>query len=827
MTPLPVDDLLPDLRTALAEKRTAVVQAPPGAGKTTRVPLALLDAPWLAGRKLIMLEPRRLAARAAAQYMAKLLGERVGESVGYRVRMDTRVGPRTRIEVVTEGVLTRLLQSDPALDGYGLVVFDEFHERSLHAELSLALCLEARQALRPDLRLLVMSATLDGEAVARLLGDAPLLTSEGRSFSVTTHYRSLDAGARLEPQVAAAVRRVLTEESGSLLVFLPGGGEIRRVAAMLANHLLQDVDLLPLYGDLSQTTQDVAILPAAPGRRKLVLATSIAETSLTIEGIRVVVDAGLARMPRFDPVSGLTRLITQRVSRASADQRRGRAGRLGPGVCYRLWSEGERLEAQSSPEILQADLAPLALELAQWGVADASRLAWLDPPPPAALAQARELLQELEALDAAGHISAHGRRLLELPLHPRLAHMVAKSAAWNAGWLACLLAALVSERDILPPDARQADVALRLQLLADEREHAADLDRQRLKRVRAAAADVARQAGIAPDRQVLPEPAGRLLALAYPDRIAKHRPGNQSRYLLANGRGAFLSADDPLGKSTWLAVAELDGDPRDARIFLAARMDENEVRGLFADQIVIRERVEWDESEGALRAAREQRLGAIVLERHPLQAADPQQVTALLLAAVRRRGLSCLPWTTALRNWQARLLFLRRPNSEAWPDVSDEKLLATLEVWLAPYLAGRTRLAHLADVPLKDALHALLDHRQQRLLEELAPTHVAVPTGSHIPVDYTAGEIPVLAVRLQELFGLAETPSIAGGRVPLLLHLLSPAHRPVQVTRDLAGFWRTSYQDVRKDMKGRYPKHFWPDDPMSAAPTRRMKRRLP
>ena len=821
---LPIDTLLPAIGTALAERGAAVAQAPPGAGKTTRVPLALLDAGWLKGRKLVMLEPRRLAARAAAQFMARRLGERVGETVGYRVRMDTRVGPRTRIEVVTEGVLTRLLQSDPALGSYGLVIFDEFHERSLQADLSLALCLEARQVLRPDLRLLVMSATLDGQAVARLLGDAPLLTSEGRSFPVTTHYHPADARARLEPQVAAAVGRVLEQETGSVLVFLPGGAEIRRVAALLEKHLPPDADLMMLYGDMPLAAQDAAILPAAAGRRKLVLATSIAETSLTIEGVRAVVDVGLARVPRFDPVSGLTPLVTQRVSRASADQRRGRAGRLEPGVCYRLWSEGERLEAQSPPEILQADLAPLALELAQWGVADASRLAWLDPPPPAALAQARELLQELQALDAARHITAHGRRLLELPLHPRLAHMVTKSAAWNAGWLACVLAALLSERDILAPDARQADVALRLQLLTDERAHAADLDRHRLKRVRAAAADIARQAGIAPDSQVLPELAGRVLAQAYPDRIAKHRAGNQSRYLLANGRGAFVSTGDPLGKSAWLAVAELDGDPREARIFLAARVDENELRELLADQIVTRERVEWDESENAVRAVREQCLGAIVLEQRPLQAADPQRVAALLLAAVRRRGLGCLPWTAALRNWQARVLLLRRVDAAYWPEVSDTKLLATLEDWLAPYLAGRTRLAHLADVPLKQALYALLDHRQQRLLEELAPTHVTVPSDSRIPVDYTAGEIPVLAVRLQELFGLAATPSIAVGRVPLLLHLLSPAGRPLQVTRDLAGFWNSSYRDVRKEMQGRYPKHPWPDDPLRASPTRRAKR---
>ncbi len=828
MASLPIDSLLPEIRATLAEKTALVIQAPPGAGKTTRVPLALLDAPWLKGRKLILLEPRRLAARAAAHYMAKLLGETVGATVGYRIRMDTRVGPRTRIEVVTEGILTRLLQSDAALSGYGLVVFDEFHERSLHADLSLALCLEARQILRPDLRLAAMSATLDAAPVAQLLGNAPLLTSEGRSFPVTTTYRPLLARERLEAQVANSVRRVLAEDSGSVLVFLPGTGEIRRVANLLAEQIPSDVTVMPLYGDLSQAQQEAAILPAEAGRRKLVLATSIAETSLTIEGVRVVVDAGLMRMPRFDPVSGMTRLLTMRVSRASADQRRGRAGRLEAGVCYRLWSEGERLETQSVPEILQADLAPLALELARWGTQEAGMLAWLDAPPAAALAQARELLQRLEALDEPGRITAHGSRLLELPLHPRLAHMVVTGAADGHGGLAALMAALLSERDILPPGASQADIAARLQLFAADERADSRADPQQLKRVLMAAKDIAHAAGMKFEaRNMDIHAAGRLLALAYPDRIARRRPGNVPRYLLSGGRGAFLPEADPLGAAEWLAVAELDGNPREARIYLAAAMDEANVRRLFAKQINRHEVVEWDEANGGVMAVMEQRLGALVLERRPLDAPDSSQVAVLLLQAIRRRGLACLPWTPVLRNWQARVLFLRRVAGETWPAVEDASLLATLETWLAPFLQGLSRLSQLANLPLQHALNCLLDQAQQRRLDELAPTHCVVPTGSRIPIDYTAGDTPVLAVRLQELFGLAHTPAVVDGRVVLLLHLLSPAHRPVQVTRDLAGFWRTSYQDVRKDMKGRYPKHFWPDDPMAATPTRRAKRPSP
>ncbi|HET7649266.1 MAG TPA: ATP-dependent helicase HrpB [Gammaproteobacteria bacterium] len=823
MDPLPIEPLLPPLRDALDTRGCAVLEAPPGAGKTTRVPLALLDADWLGGRKLVMLEPRRLAARAAASYMAQQLGETAGETVGYRVRMDNRVGPHTRIEVVTEGVLTRMLQSDPSLSGYGAVIFDEFHERSLHADLALALCVEARQALRPDLRLLVMSATLAGDAVARLLDGAPRLRSGGRSFPVVTKHCPPPPGKRLEAAVAQVTGTALAEETGSLLVFLPGAREIRRVAELLDRQLPGDVELVPLYGDLAQAQQDAAIRKPPPGRRKVVLATAIAESSLTIEGVRVVVDSGWSRVPRFDPVSGMTRLVTVRVSRASADQRRGRAGRLEPGVCYRLWSEGERLEAHSAPEITQADLASLVLELAQWGAQDASQLAWLNPPPAAALSQARELLQQLGALDQSGRITAHGRRLVALPLHPRLAHMVVRGAARGAGWLACLIAALVSERDILSGPNVSADAGLRLRLLADESARADDA--ARVRRVRAIARDIAGQAGVARTDTGSSHDAGLLLALAYPDRIAQRRPGSGARFLLSNGRGAFLPDSDPLGHAAWLAVAELDGEAREARIFLAAELDEAELRQEFAGQIQSRDVLAWDEDRQAVDAAIETRLGALLLERRASDRPDVARVAALLADAIRRKGLGVLPWTPASRNWQARVMFLHREAGNDWPAVDDAALAATLDAWLLPYLHGKSRVSHLADLPLQQALAALLDYRQQRLLDELAPTHVTVPTGSRIAIDYTSGEVPVLAVRLQELFGLAETPAIMGGRVPLLLHLLSPARRPVQVTRDLAGFWRSSYRDVRKDLRGRYPKHYWPDDPLQAEPVRGVRRK--
>ena len=815
--PLPIDALLPDIRRQLASHAALVIQAPPGAGKTTRVPLALMDEPWMRSQKLVMLEPRRLAARAAARRMASELGEEPGGRVGYRVRLDTRVGPATRIEVVTEGVLTRLLQDDPSLSGYAAVLFDEFHERSLQTDLALALCLESQAALRPELKLVVMSATLDAAPVAKLLGEAPVLTSEGRLFPVETRYFPPREREPLLPQVQLVVERALAEEQGSILVFLPGTGEIRKLQQRLEQRLPPDVIVAPLYGDLDNAAQDRAIEPPPSGRRKVVLATSIAETSLTIEGIRVVVDAGRMRMPRFDPVSGMSRLETVRVSRASADQRRGRAGRLAPGVCYRLWRESDPLAPANTPELLVADLSELALELARWGATEPGALRWLDAPPAAAYAQARELLQELGALDDAGRITAHGREISRLPLHPRLAHMVLRGKALGWGGLACDIAALLSERDPLRstgPDT-QADIHARLRMLA-----ANDQDSQKRTRlIRQVAKDLRRSAGIAA-RDTEPGDEGVLTAFAYPDRIAQRRPGELPRYLLANGRGALLAEGDALAQAPYLAVAQLDGAAREARVFMAARIRREDLERHFPERIQTRESVSWDAAAGAALARRLRCLGALVLEEALAKSVTPEMLSAALLDAVRQIGLDCLPWTPNLRNLQARILFLRRELGESWPDVTDAALLSNLDTWLAPYLAGMSRLSHLGELPLADALMGMLDHRQRRQLEEQAPTHVTVPSGSSIRLDYAEGEVPILRVRLQEMFGLADTPKLAQGRVPVMLHLLSPAQRPVQVTRDLAGFWQRTWPEVKKELKGRYPRHQWPDYPMQAPASR-------
>ena len=813
---LPIDALLPEIRRRLQDHDSLVIQAAPGAGKTTRVPPALLDASWSKGRKLIMLEPRRLAARAAARFMASELGEQPGGTVGYRVRMESRIGRDTRIEIVTEGVLTRLLQEDPALSDYAAVIFDEFHERSLQADLALALCLESRAALRPNLKLVVMSATLEAAPVAKLLGDAPVLTSEGRAFPVETRYLPLRPREPELPQVQLAVERALQEEQGSLLVFLPGVGEIRRLQQRLEGRLPGSVRLAPLYGDLDNAEQDQAISPPPDGMRKLVLATSIAETSLTIEGIRVVVDMGEMRVPRFDPVSGMSRLETLRVSRASADQRRGRAGRLGPGICYRLWRESETLAPATTPEILAADLADLVLELARWGASTPDSLHWLDAPPAAAFQQAQELLRELGAIDAQGRITAHGSEMLKLPLHPRLAHMVLRGKALGWAGMACDLAALLSERDILrsagsiPP----ADVHLRLRMLS-----ASDYETQRrTRRLRLVASDLRRSAGVPAKDGTLGE-EGVLLGFAYPDRLAQRRPGEAPRYLLANGRGATLPEGDDLSAAPWLAVAQLDGMAREARIFMAGRIAKADMERHFADRIGEADSVSWDESSGAVLARRQKRLGALVLE-DSAATVTPDILAKGLLEAVRQKGLGVLPWTPALRNLQARVAFLRRVLGPEWPDLSDAALLAGLDDWLTPWLQGMSRLSHLQRLPLDEALSGLMDHAHRRKLEEQAPSHVTVPSGSSIRVDYTEGEIPVLRVKLQEMFGQADTPKLAGGKVPVMLHLLSPAQRPVQVTQDLRGFWQRTWPEVKKELKGRYPKHQWPEDPTVAVASR-------
>ena len=838
MPALPIDPVLPALRTTLREHVSAVLQAPPGAGKTTRVPLALLDEDWLGGQKIVMLEPRRLAARAAAHRMAASLGERVGHTVGYRVRMDTRVSRDTRIEVVTEGVLTRMLQSDPTLDGIGLVIFDEFHERNLPSDLGLAFALETQAALRDDLRLLVMSATLDGARIATLLDDAPLLTSEGRAYPVETHYldRMPEPHWRIEGHVVAAVRRALAEHDGDVLVFLPGAGEIRRTEAMLSDAgLSPNVSVAPLYGDLTQDAQDRAIAPSPAEHRKIVLSTPIAETSLTIEGVRVVIDGGLARAPRFDPNSGMTRLETVRISNASAEQRQGRAGRLGPGVCQRLWTPPVQahLTPHTPPEILTTDLAPLALELAAWGVHDPADLRWLDPPPSAAFDAARDLLTDLGALQG-GTITAHGRAMAALGFHPRLAHLALRGRDLGVGATACDLAALLSERDLFrrqgdayPP----ADLRLRLELLAPGRSHDGfargyAVARGAVQRVRKEAAHWRQRLSVG-DRDRDIDAAGVLLALAYPDRIAERRPGgdgNDVRFRLRNGRAARLRNAGALGSADYLVAAHLDGRRGESTIFLAAPITPEEIETHFADQIVPDDVIAWDDAAGLVRARRQERIGAVVLKDGPLPDAAPHALAVALLDGIRERGLGTLPWTKEARRLRDRLGFAHHI-ADGWPATSDDALLAGLDDWLLPHLIGMKRLDDLRRLDLVALLQGLAGWQRRADLDRLAPTHLTVPSGSNIPIDYSEPAAPVLAVRLQEVFGLRDTPRVGDGRVPLTLHLLSPAQRPVQVTQDLASFWHDAYYDVRKDLRGRYPKHPWPDDPLTATPTNRAKRR--
>ncbi len=834
MNALPIDAAIPELRAALARHRAVVLQAPPGAGKTTGVPPALLNEDWLGGAGILMLEPRRLAARAAAARMAGLRGEEVGDTVGYHIRFESRTSRRTRIKVVTEGILTRHLQTDPELKGVGLVVFDEFHERHLHADLALALCLDAQRGLREDLKILVMSATLDGEAVSRLLGGAPIVTSRGRSFPVETRYLPRDPEGQLPATVAEAVAGALAREEGDILAFLPGAWEIRRAQALLEQRLQGAAEVLPLYGDLPWEAQDRAVLPGA-GRRRVVLATPIAETSLTLEGIRVVVDSGYARAPQFDPGTGLSRLVTHRISRASADQRAGRAGRLAPGVCYRLWSEATQrgLLPYSLPEIRAADLAPLALELAAWGVGDAGALAWLDPPPAAAFGQARALLTELGALDGAGLITDAGRAMVRLPLHPRLAHMLFAAERLRLGALACDVAALLAERDIYAGEARRsADFARRLEALRAFRDGgrraalAQGAEANACARVAQAAQQFRRLLSAGSGEGGDADAAGLLLALAYPDRVGLQRAPGDNRYLLASGRGARLHEAEMRLRQPCLVAASLDAGATEGLIHLAAPLDPDLLRERFAGHLRREDVVRWEAREQAVLARREERFGALVLDARPLRDADPGLVRAAMLEGIRQLGLEALPWTREAREWQARVASLRAwlPD-EAWPDVADAALLATLEDWLAPYLDGVTRREHLARLDLMSILPARLDWDAARRLEEGAPTHLVVPSGSRLRLEYAAGEAPVLRVKLQEMFGCADTPRVAFGRVPVTLHLLSPAQRPIQVTQDLRGFWERTYAEVKKELKGRYPKHPWPDDPWSAAPTARAKPR--
>ncbi len=844
VTSLPIDDVLPALHDALATRAVAVLEAPPGAGKTTRVPLALLDAAWLGNARVLMLEPRRLAARAAAQYMARTLGEPVGATVGYRVRGESRVSARTRVEIVTEGMLTRLIAADPTLDGIGAVLFDEYHERSLAADLGLALTLHTQALLRPELRVLVMSATLDGDAVARLLADAhgaaPVIRSHGRLFPVTTHHRAPRPQERIEAQVSRVTREALAAHDGDVLVFLPGAREIRRTAELLrpAADAMTDPRVLvhELFGMMSLAAQDAAIAPAPADTRKVVLSTAIAETSLTIEGVRVVVDAGRARLPRFDARIGLSRLDTVRASRAAADQRRGRAGRVAPGVCYRLWDEHEEamLPPRTRPEILDADLAPLALELADAGVHDAADLRWLDAPSPSGLAQARTLLTLLGALDAHGRITPHGRAMIALPAHPRLAHMMLHAKSRGQGTLAAIVSACLEERDVLrgvggPPPS---DLRLRVELVQGVAPaslghdlHGATVDRDAVRRVRENARDLAQRLGVPwRDDRSAPDACGELVALAYPDRIARQRATQGSRFLLRSGIGAALGAHDALTSAPWLAIAELDGAPPEYRVARAVPVDEAVIRTLFADDIREEHAVSWDEDAERLRATRRTKLGALVLDEAPLREIPAHERRAVLLDVVRRRGLHVLPWPRAAERLRERLAFLHA-HEAGWPDVSDTALLDDADAWLGPLLDDVRRFEDLAGDALHDALLSRLDWTRRAALDRLAPTHVEVPSGSRIAIDYGDAAAPKLAVKLQEVFGWTVTPTVCDGRVPLTLHLLSPAQRPVQVTRDLAGFWRDGYFAVRKELRGRYPKHPWPDDPLSAPATRRTKGR--
>ena len=832
--PLPIDAVLPHVSEALRTGTAAVLTAPPGAGKTTRVPLALLREPWLRDRKLLMLEPRRLAARAAAHRMASTLGEAVGQTVGYRIRLETKVSAATRIEVVTEGILTRLLQHDPGLAAYGAVLFDEFHERSLHADLGLALCLEAQRLFRPELRLLVMSATLDTSSIAALMDQAPIISSTGQLFPVETRYLDTPRTGRLEDRVTETIRHALSKESGSLLVFLPGMAEIRRVERQLLDGPLPSSTLIaPLHGELSQASQDQAIRPAPPGHRKVVLATSIAETSLTIEGVRVVIDAGVMRVARFDPRRGLTRLDTIRVTQDAADQRRGRAGRTEPGVCYRLWTAAEQptLLPRRTPEMLEADLTPLCLDLAQWGVDDPQSLRWLDPPPALALVQARALLRELGAVDSLDHITPHGREMADLALHPRLAHMILRAIPLNLGPLACQVAALLTERDILRGSAGRPSQDFRLRLDALHRtggtEDEGRIDQTAIRRVTQLASEWMRQLRLPPVRTPRADALGLLIALAYPDRIGQRVPGPERRYRLASGRGACFPEPHLLAQEDFLVVAELDDTDQWARIALAVPVSVREVEQHLTAQIQEIDEVRWDETSQTVSTRRERRLGAVVLSARGLPSPDSEQVTAVLLRGLRQVGLATLPWTTDLTQWRARVGLLRRVygTEGGWPDVSDAGLERSLETWLGPLVDGLTSLAQVKRLDLGRALDQLLTWQQRQELDRLVPTHLTVPTGSRIRLDYTVGEHPVLAVRLQEMFGCRDTPRLADGRVPVVIHLLSPAGRPVQVTQDLGRFWTTSYIEVRKELRGRYPKHPWPDDPLAAPPTRRAKPR--
>ncbi|WP_310833310.1 ATP-dependent helicase HrpB [Paenibacillus pedocola] len=827
MKQLPIMQVLPDLKKILESSKAAVLIAEPGAGKTTGTPPAFLDEPWMDGKTILMLEPRRLAARSAAVYMAACLGEQVGQTVGYLMRMDSKVGKQTRIVVVTEGVLTRMLQSDPSLGDVGLVIFDEFHERSLHADLGLALTLEAQSVLREDLRILIMSATLDGERVSALLGGAALVDCPGRTYPVETFYAPPQRDTPLEQAAAAAVLRALAEQPGDVLVFLPGEREIRRTERELeGSRLPAGTVVRPLYGQLPQAKQDAAVAAAVPGERKVVLATSIAETSLTIEGVRTVIDTGLRRTQVFSPRTGMPRLTTVPVSKASADQRRGRAGRTAPGVCYRLWSREEhaRLPDDNVPEIMETDLAQLALELALWGVRDPAALPWLDAPPAAPYAQGVALLRQLGALDAGGAITPHGRSMAALGAHPRAAHMLLRAATLGEAPLACRLAALLQERDLFKGPANQSsDLTLRVEaLLRYERSgDSGGADPAILRAVQRESRNLLAQLQAAPGE--VPGDLSRiglLLSFAYPDRVGQKR--GDGAFLLSGGRGAAMREGQPLARSPYIVAAGVDDRAGQGRIILAADLPEAELLKEHADSLTEEREVYWDKESGSVKARRRTLFGALALKETTHERPTAEETEEVLLSVISAEGLGVLPWDKGTIQLRQRMAFMHAVRTD-WPDVSDEALLLSLQEWLRPYIQGMRNLRDLQRLPLSKALEGMLDWNGRQTLDKEAPTHITVPSGSRIPLDYGNPGTPVLAVRLQEMFGQVDTPRIGLGKVPVLLHLLSPARRPMQVTSDLASFWRSTYFEVKKDLKGRYPKHYWPDDPLQAEPTSRTR----
>lgn len=829
----PIQQLIPDVKRVLEQQSLLILQAPPGAGKSTILPMQLLEEPWLNGKKIILLEPRRLAARAVATRMASLLHEPVGKTIGYRIRFENKVSSQTRIEIVTEGILTRMLQQDNSLDEVAMVIFDEFHERSLQADLALALCYQMQQILRPELRLLIMSATLDGARLSSLLNNAPILTSEGRQHPVSIQYIPTDDQSPLHLHMARAVRKALLEQPGDILAFLPGAGDIQRTQQLLEQENISAI-LLPLYGDLSQQKQQEAILPHPSGLRKVVLSTSIAETSLTIEGIKTVIDSGFSRVPRFDPRSGLTKLETVRVTKDAADQRAGRAGRLSAGTCYRLWSEGAHLHLNPNrkPEILEADLAPLMLELSQWGIKNMEELAWLTLPPAGTQAQAKELLHALDALKE-NRITERGRKMLQLPTHPRLAHMLIEAVHFQKNdsghayvALACDIAALLEERDPLAKDAG-TDLSLRIEMLRKYRSgERVNADRHLLDRVERLSFSWRKLMHTEADNDT-PNMfhVGKLIAAAYPERIAKRMDKNGCRYRLGNGRIARLPEHDPLTADEWIAVAHLDGGTTEGKIFLAAAFDSANLAELAIEKKVII----WDKEKKMVTGSLQKQVGNLILESKSLQRIEEEPRIAVICSMIREEGLRVLNWTETQQEWQARVLSLRtwRP-AEGWPDVSDEQLIDTLENWLSPYLLTVYKLTELQKLDLQQILHSTLPWDLSQKLDMLAPARMTVPTGSLIKLSYAPdGSKVEMAVRLQEVFGLMDTPTINEGRNKVVMHLLSPGYKPVQITQDLKSFWNKTYFDVRKDLLSRYPRHHWPDNPLTAEAVRGPKKRQP